>query len=91
MSSVHARAQWKGFLRLSLTTIAVELYNAVEAGADIGFNMIHKPTGKRVNYTKTVGGQPVENADIVKGYPIERDTYVTFGFTRCERRRPKQK
>jgi non-homologous end joining protein Ku len=53
--------------------------------------MIHKPTGKRVNYTKTVGGQPVENADIVKGYPIERDTYVTFGFTRCERRRPKQK
>jgi DNA end-binding protein Ku len=85
------RAQWKGFLRLSLTTIAVELYNAVEAGADIGFNMIHKPTGKRVNYTKTVGGQPVENADIVKGYPIERDTYVTFGFTRCERRRPKQK
>jgi len=72
------RAQWKGFLRLSLVTIAVELYNAVEAGADIGFNMIHKPTGKRVNYTKTVGGDPVENADIVKGYPIERDTYVTF-------------
>jgi DNA end-binding protein Ku len=72
------RAQWKGFLRLSLVTIAVELYNAVEAGADIGFNMIHKPTGKRVNYTKTVGGEPVENADIVKGYPIERDTYVTF-------------
>src|SRR4029079_2447628 len=72
------RALWKGFLRLSLVTIAVELYNAVEAGADIGFNMIHKPTGKRVNYTKTVGGEPVENADIVKGYPIERDTYVTF-------------
>jgi DNA end-binding protein Ku len=72
------RAQWKGFLRLSLVTIAVELYNAVEAGADIGFNMIHKPTGKRVNYTKTVSGQPIESADIVKGYPIERDTYVTF-------------
>jgi DNA end-binding protein Ku len=72
------RALWKGFLRLSLVTIAVEIYNAVEAGADIGFNMIHKPTGKRVNYTKTVGGEPVENSDIVKGYPIERDTYVTF-------------
>src|SRR5262245_23135496 len=72
------RALWKGFLRLSLVTIAVELYNAVEAGADIGFNMIHKPTGRRVNYTKTVGGEPVENADIVKGYPIARDTYVTF-------------
>jgi DNA end-binding protein Ku len=72
------RAQWKGFLRLSLVTIAVELYNAVEAGADIGFNLIHKPTGKRVNFTKTVEGDPIENSDIVKGYPIERDTYVTF-------------
>src|SRR6476659_4905213 len=72
------RALWKGFLRLSRVTIAVELYNAVEAGAEISFNQIHKPTGKRVNYTKTVGGEPVENADIVKGYPIERDTYVTF-------------
>ena len=69
---------WKGFLRLSLVTIAIELYNAVETGAGIGFNMIHKPSGKRVNYTKTVGGEPVENSDIVKGYPIERDTYVTF-------------
>ena len=73
------RAQWKGFLRLSLVTIAVELYNAVEAGAEIGFNLIHAPSGKRVNFTKTVQGiGPVENSDIVKGYPIERDTYVTF-------------
>jgi DNA end-binding protein Ku len=55
------RAQWKGFLRLSLVTIAVELYNVVEAGADIGFNMIHKPTGKCVNYTKTVNGEPFES------------------------------
>jgi DNA end-binding protein Ku len=79
VSSRIPRAQWKGFLRLSLVTIAVELYNAVEAGADIGFNVIHAPSGKRVNYTKTVQGiGPVDSKDIVKGYPIERDTYVTF-------------
>jgi DNA end-binding protein Ku len=73
------RPVWKGFLRLSLVTIAVELYNAVEAGADIGFNLIHAPSGKRVNFTKTVQGiGPIETADIVKGYPIDDDTYVTF-------------
>ena len=73
------RAQWKGFLRLSLVTVAVELYVGVEAGAEIGFNLIHKPSGKRVNFVKSVQGiGPIENADIVKGYPIERDTYVTF-------------
>jgi DNA end-binding protein Ku len=73
-----ARAIWKGFLRLSLVSIGVELFNAVEAQSDISFNYIHKPTGKRVNYTKTVGGEPIENSDIVKGYQVERDQYVTF-------------
>ena len=73
------RAYWKGFLRLSLVSIAVEIYNAVETASEIHFNQIHKPTGKRINYTKTVKGVgPVENADIVKGYEIDKDTYVTL-------------
>jgi DNA end-binding protein Ku len=73
------RAYWKGFLRLSLVTIAVEVYNAVDTAADITFNQIHKPTGKRINYTKTVQGiGPVDSKDIVKGYAIDKDTYVTL-------------
>jgi DNA end-binding protein Ku len=74
-----ARAYWKGFLRLSLVSLPVEIYNAVESKAEIGFRQIHKPTGKRVNYTKTVPGVgAVENADIVKGYEVDEDTYVTL-------------
>jgi DNA end-binding protein Ku len=74
-----ARAYWKGFLRLSLVSLPVEIYNAVESKAEIGFRQIHKPTGKRVNYTKTVPGVgEVENADIVKGYEVDEDTYVTL-------------
>ena len=73
------RAYWKGFLRLSLVSIAVEIYNAVETASEIHFNQIHKPTGKRINYTKTVKGVgPVDNSDIVKGYEIDKDTYVTL-------------
>jgi DNA end-binding protein Ku len=74
-----ARAYWKGFLRLSLVTIGVEIYNAVESKADISFRQIHKPSGKRVNYEKVVQGiGKIDNKDIVKGYEVDKDTYVTL-------------
>lgn len=74
-----ARAYWKGFLRLSLVSIAVEIFNAVDTKSEISFRQIHKPSGRRVNYTKTVQGVgEIDNADIVKGYEIDHDTYVTL-------------
>lgn len=71
------RAYWKGYLRLSLVTIGVEIYNAVESQSDISFRQIHKPSGKRVHYEKVVPGiGKIENADIAKGYEVDTDTYV---------------
>jgi DNA end-binding protein Ku len=71
------RAYWKGFLRLSLVSIGVELYNAVDSAAEFSLNQIHKPSGKRINYTKTVKGLgEIDSADIVKGYEIDKDQYV---------------
>ena len=71
------RPYWKGFLRLSLVTISVQIYNAAESAAEIRFNQIHKPSKKRVRYEKVVPGiGAVENSDIVKGYPVDQDTYV---------------
>ena len=73
------RAYWKGFLRLSLVSIPVEIYTAVETAAAISLNQIHKPTGKRINYTKTVQGVgPIDTADIVKGFEVDKDVYVTL-------------
>ncbi|MGE0007994.1 MAG: Ku protein [Parvibaculaceae bacterium] len=73
------RAYWKGFLRLSLVSVGVAVYNAVDTTAEIRFNQIHKPTGKRINYTKTVKGiGPIDAADIVKAYEIDENTYVTL-------------
>jgi DNA end-binding protein Ku len=75
----RARAYWKGFLRLSLVSIAVEIFNAVESKAEIAFRQIHKPSGKRVNYEKVVQGiGKIDSADIVKGYEVDTDTYVTL-------------
>jgi DNA end-binding protein Ku len=74
-----ARAYWKGFLRLSLVSIAVEIYNAVESKSEISFRQIHKPSGRRINYTKTVQGiGEIKSSDIVKGYEVDQDTYVTL-------------
>jgi DNA end-binding protein Ku len=71
------RAYWKGFLRLSLVSIGVQIYNAIESKSEISFRQIHKPTGRRVNYEKVVQGVgKVENADIAKGYEVDADTYV---------------
>lgn len=77
--AVPGRAYWKGFLRLSLVSIGVAVYNAVDTASEIKFNQIHKPTGKRINYTKTVKGiGPVEASDIVKAYEVDENTYVTL-------------
>lgn len=71
------RAYWKGFLRLSLVSIGVQVYNAVESKSEISFRQIHKPSGRRVNYEKVVQGVgKIENSDIAKGYEVDSDTYV---------------
>lgn len=71
------RPYWKGFIKLSLVQIAVQIYSAVEPSSS-GLNQIHKPSGKRVNYVKTVAGEPVDEADIVKGYEVSEGNYVVL-------------
>ncbi|MFP4004171.1 MAG: Ku protein [Alphaproteobacteria bacterium] len=71
------RAYWKGYLRLSLVTIGVELYSAVSGGSSPSFHQIHKPSGKRIRYQKVAPGiGPVDREEIVKGYEIDKDEYV---------------
>jgi DNA end-binding protein Ku len=63
-----ARAYWKGHLRMSLVSLPVEMVNAVETKNEISFRQIHKPSGRRISYTKTVAGVgEVKSSDIVKG------------------------
>ena len=60
----RARTYWKGYLRLSLVSLPIEIYNAVESKAEISFRQIHRPSGRRVNYEKTVLGiGKIDNAE----------------------------
>jgi DNA end-binding protein Ku len=72
------RANWKGFLRLSLVTCPVALYPATSDAEKISFNQINKKTGHRVRYLRVDAetGEEVANEDIIKGYPVDKDTYL---------------
>ena len=72
------RANWKGFLRLSLVTCPVALYPATSDAEKVSFNQINKNTGHRIKYKKVDAetGDEVENDDIIKGYPVDKDTYI---------------
>jgi len=72
------RANWKGFLRLSLVTCPVALYPATSDSEKISFNQINKNTGHRIKYLKVDAdtGQEVSSEDIIKGYKVDTDTYV---------------
>ncbi len=72
------RANWKGFLRLSLVTCPVALYPATSDTEKVSFNQINRKTGHRVKYAKVDAdtGEEVASEDIVKGYKVDTDTYI---------------
>src|SRR3979411_2549222 len=72
------RANWKGFLRLSLVTCPVALYPATSDSEKVSFNQINRKTGHRIKYAKVDGdtGEEVASGDIMKGYKVDTDTYI---------------
>ncbi|MGY3611197.1 MULTISPECIES: non-homologous end joining protein Ku [unclassified Bradyrhizobium] len=72
------RANWKGFLRLSLVTCPVALYPATSESEKISFNQLNRKTGHRIRYLKVDAdtGEEVANEDIVKGYMLDKETFI---------------
>jgi DNA end-binding protein Ku len=72
------RANWKGFLRLSLVTCPIALYPATSEAEKISFNQINKTTGHRIRYLKVDDetGEEVSSDDIIKGYKVDTDSYL---------------
>ena len=72
-----ARAYWSGQIRLALVSIPVEVFSATKSGAQIRFNQIHKPSGKRIAYEKVVPGiGAIDRDEIIKGFEVEKGSYV---------------
>jgi DNA end-binding protein Ku len=80
------RANWKGFLRLSLVSCPIALFPATSESEKISFNQINKKTGHRIRYRKVDAdtGEEVETSDIIKGYQVDTDRYLEISKEELE-------
>lgn len=72
------RPYWSGTIRVSLVSLTVDMFTALDSGSKIAFHQIYKPTGERVRQKLVAGDVEVERADIVKGYEVDKGEYVLF-------------
>ncbi len=70
------RPYWSGQIRLSLVSLPVNIYAALNRSRQIAFHEIYRPTGQRVHHQLVVDGEPVEREDVIKGYEVEKGEYV---------------
>ena len=73
------RPNWKGYLKLSLVSCAIALYPATSDRERVSFNQLNKNTGNRIRYKKVDAetGDEVPSEDIIKGYQVDKNVYVT--------------
>lgn len=73
-----ARANWKGYLKLSLVSCPVALYPATSSSSRVRFNTLNRATGNRVKqqYVDPDTQDVVESADRVKGYEVAKNSYL---------------
>jgi DNA end-binding protein Ku len=72
------RPYWSGTIRVSLVSLSVDMFTAIDSKGKIAFHQIYKPTGERVRQKLVAGDVEIDRADIVKGYEVEKDEYVLF-------------
>ncbi len=73
-----ARPFWSGQIQISLVSFGVKLFPATEAKSEIRFHQISRKSGERVRHQKVSASdeEPVEKADIVKGYEYSKGEYI---------------
>jgi len=73
------RANWKGYLRLSLVSCPIALYPASSVSEKVSFNRINRKTGNRLKQQNVDSetGEVVSRDDTVRGYEIAKGQYMT--------------
>ena len=72
------RANWKGYLKLSLVSCPIALYPASSDSERTSFNRINKKTGNRLKQQNVDAetGDVVDREDIGRGYEVGRGQYM---------------
>lgn len=71
-----ARPYWSGQLRLSLVSVPVNIYAAINSARSVPLHEIYRKTGERVHHQLVAGNKEIERDDIVKGYEYKKGRYV---------------
>lgn len=72
------RANWKGYLKLSLVSCPIALYPASSSSERVSFNRINSKTGNRLKQqmVDAKSGEPVDKEDIKRGYEYAKGQYI---------------
>jgi DNA end-binding protein Ku len=72
------RANWKGYLRLSLVSCPIALYPASSLSEKVSFNRINRKTGSRLKQQNIDAetGEVVPREDIARGYEVAKGHYL---------------
>src|SRR5229473_3010782 len=72
------RANWKGYLKLSLVSCPIALYPASSGSERVSFNRINSKTGNRLKQqmVDAESGEPVAKEDISRGYEYAKGQYI---------------
>ena len=72
------RANWKGYLKLSLVSCPVALFPAASSSEKVSFHLLNEATGHRLKqmYVDAETGDPVERDERAKGYEIAKGDYI---------------
>jgi DNA end-binding protein Ku len=72
------RANWKGYLRLSLVSCPIALYPASSLTEKVSFNRLNRKTGNRLKQQNVDSetGEVVPREDIARGYEVAKSQYL---------------
>ena len=72
------RANWKGYLRLSLVSCPVALYPASSLSEKVSFNRLNRKTGNRLKQQNVDSetGEVVPREDTARGYEVAKGQYL---------------
>jgi DNA end-binding protein Ku len=72
------RANWKGYLRLSLVSCPIALYPASSLSEKVSFNRLNRKTGNRLKQQNVDAetGDVVPREDIARGYEVAKGQYL---------------
>lgn len=75
-----ARPIWNGHISFGLVNIPVYLYSAESRSDGVSFHLIDKTNNSRVRTQRIneATGEPVEWENVIRGYELDDDSYITF-------------